>query len=159
MILHNVMWESRPLPKIVRDPLAAHSARGAFFVPAPPGIFCFGDGRQAPGDLKREKLAGRETFLEKGSPSPYPSLPKTFAGGPVQKSVTLGRYGRECSYSIVTTFRYFGCNLLRLLKMFCSLCTDWTHNNCQAFLDQLILQISGFAEAGEAPKAWWTAVS
>ena len=32
MILHNVMWESRPLPKIVRDPLAAHSARGSFFM-------------------------------------------------------------------------------------------------------------------------------
>ncbi|MBR2610451.1 hypothetical protein, partial [Desulfovibrio sp.] len=31
-----------------------------------------------------EKLAGRETFLEKGSPSPCPTLPKTFAGGPVQ---------------------------------------------------------------------------
>ena len=30
MILHNVMWESRPLPKIVRDPLAALSARGSF---------------------------------------------------------------------------------------------------------------------------------
>ena len=30
MILHNVMWESRPLPKIVRDPLAAFSARGSF---------------------------------------------------------------------------------------------------------------------------------
>ena len=57
------MWESRPLPKIVRDPLAAFSARGSFlygarlpdppaagllsrrfagFVPAPPGIFLFG---------------------------------------------------------------------------------------------------------------------
>lgn len=36
------MWESRPLPKIVRDPLAALSARGSFFVPAPPGIFLFG---------------------------------------------------------------------------------------------------------------------
>ena len=35
------MWESRPLPKIVRDPLAALSARGSFFVPAPPGIFLF----------------------------------------------------------------------------------------------------------------------
>ena len=33
MILHNVMWESRPLPKIVRDPLAAHSARGSFLSP------------------------------------------------------------------------------------------------------------------------------
>ena len=76
------MWESRPLPKIVRDPLAAHSARGSFFVPAPPGIFCLGDARQTPGDLKREKLAGRKTFLEKGSPSPPScsplSLPKIF---------------------------------------------------------------------------------
>ena len=36
------MWESRPLPKIVRDPLAALSARGSFFVPAPPGIFWLG---------------------------------------------------------------------------------------------------------------------
>ena len=26
------MWESRPLPKIVRDPLAALSARGSFFM-------------------------------------------------------------------------------------------------------------------------------
>lgn len=117
------------------------------------GTSCGKGGRQTPADLKREMLAERETFSEKGSPSPYPSLPKTFAGGPVQKSVTLGGYGRECSYSIVTTFRYFGCNLLRLLKRFCSLCTGWTHSNCQAFWDQLILQISGFAEAGEAPKA------
>ena len=31
MILHNVMWESRPLPKIVRKAPAARSA-GAFFV-------------------------------------------------------------------------------------------------------------------------------
>ena len=95
MILHNVMWESRPLPKIVRDPLAALSARGSFFVPAPPGIFLFWDGRQASGDLKREKLAGRETFLEKGSPSPRPALPKTFVGGsagmeePVKKNRRL----------------------------------------------------------------------
>ena len=36
MILHNVMWESRPLPKIVRDPLAAFSARGSFLYGAPP---------------------------------------------------------------------------------------------------------------------------
>ena len=127
MILHNVMWESRPLPKVVRDPLAALSARGSFFVPAPPGIFlfwgrdglnyrqcsslflipvlqqessawwesgrgchlsrrtlCGKGGRRMPGDLKREKLAERETFLEKGSPSPRPSLPKTFAGGAVR---------------------------------------------------------------------------
>ena len=78
------MWESRPLPKIVRDPLAALSARGSFLSPLRRGFFCFGDGRQAPGDLKKEKLAGRKTFLEKGSPSPRPSLPKTFAGGAVR---------------------------------------------------------------------------
>jgi len=34
-----------------------------------------------PEDVKKEKFAGRKTFLEKGSPSPRPSLPKTFAGG------------------------------------------------------------------------------
>ena len=78
------MWESRPLPKIVRDPLAALSARGSFFVPAPPGIFCLGDARQTIEDVKREQLARRETFLEKGSPSPHPSLPKTFAGESVR---------------------------------------------------------------------------
>ena len=78
------MWESRPLPKIVRDPLAALSARGSFFVPAPPGIFLFWGRQAGPGDLKREKLAGRKTFLEKGSPSPRPSLPKTFAGESVR---------------------------------------------------------------------------
>jgi len=27
------------------------------------GFFCFGDARQTPEDVKREKLAGRETFL------------------------------------------------------------------------------------------------
>ena len=32
MILHNVMWESRPLPKIARKPLAAQSARGFLFL-------------------------------------------------------------------------------------------------------------------------------
>ncbi|WP_304045540.1 hypothetical protein, partial [Desulfovibrio piger] len=31
-----------------------------------------------PGDLEKEKLAGRETFLEKGSPSPRPLLSKNF---------------------------------------------------------------------------------
>ena len=31
-----------------------------------------------------EKFAERETFLEKGSPSPCPTLPKTFTGGPAQ---------------------------------------------------------------------------
>ena len=81
MILHNVMWESRPLPKIVRDPLAAHSARGSFLSPLRRGFFCFGDGRQTIEDVKREQLARRETFLEKGSLSPRPSLPKTFAAG------------------------------------------------------------------------------
>ena len=55
------------------------SARGGLFLsPLRRGFFCFGDGRQAPGDLKKEKLAGRKTFLGKGSPSPRPSLPKTF---------------------------------------------------------------------------------
>ena len=47
-----------------------------------------------------EKFAGRESFLEKGSPSPYPSLPKTFAGESAQgwkvrgvagMTVTLGK--------------------------------------------------------------------
>ena len=93
MILHNVMWESRPLPKIVRDPLAAQSARGSFLSPLRRGFFCFGDGRQAPADLKREKLAGREIFLEKGSPSPRPSLPKTFAAGPVRGWESLPKAG------------------------------------------------------------------
>ena len=45
--------------------------------------------RQASGDLKREQLAGRETFLEKGSPSPRPSLPKTFVGGPAGMSALV----------------------------------------------------------------------
>ena len=31
-----------------------------------------------------EKFAGRETFLEKGSPSPCPTLPKTFVGESAQ---------------------------------------------------------------------------
>ena len=87
------MWESRPLPKIVRDPLAALSARGSFFIPAPPGIFCLGDARQTPGDLKKEKLTERETFLEKGSPSPRPSLPKTFAAGSVRGWESLPKAG------------------------------------------------------------------
>lgn len=55
------------------------------------GFFCFGDGWQAPEDLKREKLAGRETFLEKGSPSPRPSLPKTFAAGTARMSALVFR--------------------------------------------------------------------
>ena len=41
-----------------------------------------------------EKFAGRETFLEKGSPSPCPSLPKTFAGEPARmESLRRGRAG------------------------------------------------------------------
>ena len=91
MILHNVMWESRPLPKIVRDPLAALSARGSFFIPAPPGIFLFGRRQAGPGDVKREQLAGRATFLKKGSPSPRPSLPKTFAARPAGMSALVFR--------------------------------------------------------------------
>ena len=54
--------------------------------------------RRTPENLKQAKIlgensAGRETFLEKGSPSPCPTLPKTFAGGPVQrwKSPQRGR--------------------------------------------------------------------
>ena len=58
------------------------TARGGLFLsPVHRGFFCFGDGRQTIEDVKREQLAGRETFLEKGSLSPRPSLPKTFAAG------------------------------------------------------------------------------
>ena len=44
------------------------------------------DGRRMPEDLKQAKIfgensAGRETFLEKGPPSPCPTLPKIFADG------------------------------------------------------------------------------
>ena len=49
-------------------------------------------------DLKQAKIfgensAGRETFLEKGPPSPCPTLPKIFADGPAQgwKSPQRGR--------------------------------------------------------------------
>ena len=105
MILHNVMWESRPLPKIVRDPLAAQSARGSFLSPLRRGFFCFGDGRQAPGDLKREQLAGRETFLEKGSPSPCPTLPKIFAGGPAQGWKVCGAAGLGVSLGKAVALR------------------------------------------------------
>ena len=62
-------------------PLQLTARGGLFLSPLRRGFFCFGDARQAPGDLKREKLAGRETFLEKGSPFPPcipPSFPKTF---------------------------------------------------------------------------------
>lgn len=71
MILHNVMWESRPLPKIVRDPLAAHSARGSFFVPAPPGIFCLGDAWR----FEERKACGEGNLFGKrfSLPAPLPS--------------------------------------------------------------------------------------
>ena len=113
MILHNVMWESRPLPKIVRDPLAALSARGSFFVLFPLWgataryerflalhVILIVPGTSRGFFVLVEKLAGRENFLEKGSPSPYPSLPKTFVGEPrrdgkvrgaVRLAVTLGK--------------------------------------------------------------------
>jgi hypothetical protein len=77
------MWESRPLPKIVRRPLCSSQREGVFFYPRSAGDLLFW-GRQASGDLKREQRAGRGTFLEKGSPSPRPSLPKTFAGESVR---------------------------------------------------------------------------
>ena len=77
MILHNVMWESRPLPKIVRPPCSSQR-EGVFFCPRSAGDLLFW-GRQASGDLKREQRAERETFLEKGSPSPRsPTFPKPF---------------------------------------------------------------------------------
>ena len=82
------MWESRPLPKIVRRPPCSSQREGVFFYALSPV-----ERRGAPlwivpgtaGDffVLVEKLAGRETFLEKGSPSPCPTLPKTFAGEPV----------------------------------------------------------------------------
>ena len=119
MILHNVMWESRPLPKIVRDPLAAHSARGSFFVPAPPGIFLLRKGRT--------ELPSTLIPIPDARCSPFEKREKRF---PSSEGCTRQHricdswgYGRECSYSIVTTFRCFGCNLLRLLKMFSSLFT------------------------------------
>ena len=48
-----------------------------------------------PEDVKKEKFAGkfagRKTFLEKGSPSPRPSLPKTFAARPAGMSALVFR--------------------------------------------------------------------
>ena len=75
MILHNVMWESRPLPKIVRDPLAAHSARGSFFVPAPPGIFLFGRRQADAWRFEERKACGEENLFGKrfSLPAPLPS--------------------------------------------------------------------------------------
>ena len=55
------------------------------------GFFCFGNGRQTLEDVKREQLARRGTFLEKGSPSPRSFLPKTFAAGPAGMSALVFR--------------------------------------------------------------------
>ena len=64
------------------------TARGGLFLsPLRRGFFVW----ETPGDLKKEKLAGRETFLEKGSPSPRPSLPKTFAARPAGMSALVFR--------------------------------------------------------------------
>ena len=65
-------------------------ARGGLFLsPLRRGFFVW----ETPGDLKKEKLAERETFLEKGSPSPRPSLPKTFAAGSVRGWESLPKAG------------------------------------------------------------------
>ena len=75
MILHNVMWESRPLPKIVRDPLAALSARGSFFVPAPPEIFLFGGWQADAWRFEGRKACGEGNLFGKrfSLPAPLPS--------------------------------------------------------------------------------------
>ena len=94
MILHNVMWESRPLPKIVRRPPCSSQREGVFFV-----LFLLWGATACyerflalhvilivPGTSRGffvlvEKLAGRETFLEKGSPSPCPPFQKLLPVG------------------------------------------------------------------------------
>ena len=91
------MWESRPLPKIVRRPPCCSQREGVFFV-----FFCLWGVTAryerflalhviliVPGTRRGffvlvEKLAGRETFLEKGSPFPPqtpPILSKNFYQG------------------------------------------------------------------------------
>ena len=93
------MWESRPLPKIVRDPLAALSARGSFFVPAPPGIFCFGDGRQGLEIWRKNSLRGGKPFWKKVLPPRAPPFQKLlplglrFASGPVHGWESLPKAG------------------------------------------------------------------
>ena len=52
-----------------------------------------------------EKLAGRETFLEKGSPSPYPSLPKTFVGESAQGWKVRGAAGLGVSLGKAVALR------------------------------------------------------
>ena len=90
------MWESRPLPKIVRRPPCSSQREGVFFYALPLvgataryerflalHVILIVPGTAGDFFVLVEKFAGRETFLEKGSPSPCPSLPKTFAGEPV----------------------------------------------------------------------------
>ena len=69
------MWESRPLPKIVRDPLAALSARGSFFVPAPPGIFLFWGWQADAWRFEERKACGEGNLFGKrfSLPAPLPS--------------------------------------------------------------------------------------
>ena len=52
-----------------------------------------------------EKLAGRETFLEKGSPSPCPTLPKTFVDGPAQGWKFFGEAGLAVSLGKAVALR------------------------------------------------------
>ena len=118
MILHNVMWESRPLPKIVRRPPLLLSARGGLFLCSSPCWRTVGYERflalhvilivpGTAGDffVLVEKLAGRETFLEKGSPAPCPTLPKIFAGGPAQGWKVCGAAGLGVSLGKAVALR------------------------------------------------------
>ena len=59
-------------------------------------------GRFEAGENLRENVAGRETFLEKGSPSPCPTLPKTFAGGPVQRWESPRKEGQRPSRKVMS---------------------------------------------------------
>ncbi|WP_303868176.1 hypothetical protein, partial [Desulfovibrio piger] len=77
--------------RLFETPLQLSARGGLFLSPLRRGFFCFGDGRQIPEDVKKEKFAGRKTFLEKGSPSPRPSLPKTFAARPAGMSALVFR--------------------------------------------------------------------
>ena len=98
MILHNVMWESRPLPKIVRDPLAALSARGSFFVPAPPGIFLFGGWQADAWRFEGRKACGEGNLFGKRFSLPAPLPSKNFCrwacvGLEEPAEVAMMRYG------------------------------------------------------------------
>ncbi len=91
------MWESRPLPKIVRDPLAALSARGSFFIPAPPGIFLFW-GRQAGAwRFEERKACGEENlFGKKVLPPRAPPFPKLLSGA-VACLESIRAIARQCA--------------------------------------------------------------